>query len=63
MRWLVRLLAPRGGLVLEPFAGSGATVEAALDEGMRVVAIEKDASFVPLIASRIDRVAMRRADG
>lgn len=63
MRWLVRLITPRGGLVLEPFAGSGATVEAALDEGMRVVAIEKDASFVPLVASRIDRVAMRRADG
>lgn len=62
MRWLVRLLTPRDGLVLEPFAGSGATVEAALDEQMRVVAIEKDASFVPLIASRIDRVAMRRAD-
>lgn len=62
MQWLVRLITPRGGLVLEPFAGSGATVEAALDEGMRVVAIEKDASFVPLIASRIDRLAMRRAD-
>jgi hypothetical protein len=29
---------------------------------MRVVAIEKDPSFVPLIASRIDRVAMRHAD-
>jgi site-specific DNA-methyltransferase (adenine-specific) len=59
MRWLVRLLTPRGGLMLEPFAGSGATVEAALEEEMRVVAIEKDPSFVPLIASRIDRVAMR----
>lgn len=62
MRWLVRLLAPRGGLILEPFAGSGATVEAALEEGMRVVAIEKDASFVPLIASRVDRLAVRRTD-
>ena len=62
MRWLVRLLTPRGGLVLEPFAGSGATVEAALEEEMRVVAIEKDVSFVPLIASRIDRVAMRHGE-
>lgn len=62
MRWLVRLLTPRDGLVLEPFAGSGTTVEAALEEEMRVVAIEKDASFVPLIASRIDRVAIRRSE-
>ncbi|WP_159499411.1 site-specific DNA-methyltransferase [Microbacterium sp. 18062] len=63
MRWLVRLITPPGGLVLEPFAGSGATIEAALEEGMRVVAIEKDASFIPLIASRIDRVEMRRTEG
>lgn len=63
MRWLVRLLTPHGGLVLEPFAGSGATVEAALEEGMQVVAIEKDTSFIPLIASRIDQVAIRRAGG
>ena len=56
-----RALGDPSGYV-EPFAGSGATVEAALEEGMRVVAIEKDPSFVPLIASRIDRVAMRHAD-
>jgi site-specific DNA-methyltransferase (adenine-specific) len=62
MRWLIRLLTPPGGLVLEPFAGSGSTVEAALLEGMRVVAIEKDPTFLPLIASRVDRVTLGRGE-
>jgi site-specific DNA-methyltransferase (adenine-specific) len=55
MRWLVRLLTPPGGTVLDPFAGSGTTIEAALEEGFQVVAIEKDAEFLPLIQSRLDR--------
>lgn len=62
MRWLIRLLTPPGGLVLEPFAGSGSTVEAALLEGMRVVAVEKDPTFLPLIASRIDRVTLGQTE-
>lgn len=55
MRWLVRLVTPPGGLVLEPFAGSGTTVEACLLEGMRCVAIEREADYLPLIRQRIDR--------
>ena len=55
MRWLVRLVTPTGGLVLEPFAGSGATVEACLLEGFRCIAIEKDADHLPLITQRIHR--------
>jgi site-specific DNA-methyltransferase (adenine-specific) len=57
MRWLVGLLTKPGGVVLEPFAGSGSTVEAALSMGRRVVAVEKDTSFVPLIRARVDRLA------
>jgi site-specific DNA-methyltransferase (adenine-specific) len=57
MRWLVRLFTPARGVVLEPFAGSGTTVEAALGAGFRVVAVEKDPSFVPLIRARLDRAA------
>jgi site-specific DNA-methyltransferase (adenine-specific) len=56
MRWLVGLLTRPGGVVLEPVAGSGSTVEAALSLGRRVVAVEKDASFVPLIRSRVERL-------
>lgn len=55
MRWLVRLVTPPGGTVLEPFAGSGTTVEACLLEGFDVVAIEREADYLPLIRQRIDR--------
>ncbi|WP_219109261.1 DNA methyltransferase [Actinomyces sp. 594] len=56
MRWLVRLVTPYGGTVLEPFAGSGTTVEAALAEGMLCIAVEREASYLPLIRERIQRV-------
>ena len=59
MRWLVNLVTPRRGVVLEPFAGSGSTIEAALLDGYRVIAVEKDESFLPLIASRLDRLGQR----
>ena len=55
MRWLVRLVTPEGGVVLDPFAGSGATVEAALLEGMSPIGIEREADYVPLIQARIER--------
>jgi DNA modification methylase len=56
MRWLVRLVTPpQGGLVVDPFAGSGTTVEAAILEGFRCVAIEREADYLPLITQRIHR--------
>jgi site-specific DNA-methyltransferase (adenine-specific) len=55
MRWLVRLVTPPGGVVLEPFAGSGATVEACLLEGFRCIAIEREAEYLPLINLRVFR--------
>ena len=55
MRWLVRLVTPYGGVVLDPFAGSGTTIEAAVAEGMRAVGVEREESYLPLIASRLDR--------
>lgn len=45
MRWLVRLVTPPGGLVLDPFAGSGTTLRAAVDEGFRAVGIEQSAEY------------------
>jgi DNA modification methylase len=55
MRWLVRLVTPPGGVVLDPFAGSGTTVEAAILEGFRCIAIEREADYLPLIEARIAR--------
>lgn len=55
MRWLVRLVTPPGGLVLDPFAGSGATVEACIVEGFRCTAIEREPDYLPLIEARITR--------
>ncbi len=61
MRELVRLVTPPGGTVLDPFAGSGTTVEAALLEGMRCIAFERDPTYIPLIQTRIDHLARRPA--
>ena len=55
MRWLVRLVTPPGGTVLDPFAGSGTTVEAAILEGFRVIGIEQEQTYLPLIQERIRR--------
>lgn len=55
MRWLVRLVTPADGLVLEPFAGSGTTLEACRTENVRCVAAEMDSDYVRLIARRMAR--------
>jgi hypothetical protein len=53
MRWLVRLVTPPGGLMLDPFAGTGTTLAAARDEGMRAVGIEKDPTGAELARIRL----------
>lgn len=55
MRWLVRLVTPAGGVVLEPFAGSGTTAEACIHEHMKCIAIEREADYLPLIVSRLTK--------
>jgi site-specific DNA-methyltransferase (adenine-specific) len=57
LRWLVKLVTPPGGVVLDPFEGSGTTLEACLLEGFNHVGIEREADYLPLIMSRIDRQA------
>jgi site-specific DNA-methyltransferase (adenine-specific) len=53
MRWLVRLACPPGGLVLDPFCGSGTTGAAAAIEGRRFVGIERESPYVEIAAARI----------
>jgi DNA modification methylase len=55
MRWLVRLVTPPGGTVLEPFAGSGTTLEACIIEGFDCIGIERDAQYLPLIEARLSK--------
>ena len=55
MQWLVRLVTPPGGIVCDPFAGSGTTVEACINEGFRCIAAEAEAEYLPLIDVRIAR--------
>jgi site-specific DNA-methyltransferase (adenine-specific) len=55
IRWLVRLVTPPGGLVLDLFAGSGTTGEACLIEGFDCVLIEREADYLPLIKARLDK--------
>jgi len=55
MQRLIRLVTPPGGTVLEPFAGSGTTAEAALREGFHCIAIEREAEYLPLIMQRIQK--------
>lgn len=54
MRWLVRLLCPPGGLVLDPTAGSGTTGAAAVLEGRRFIGIELEPEYAPIAAARIE---------
>ncbi|WP_306357428.1 MULTISPECIES: site-specific DNA-methyltransferase [unclassified Nocardia] len=55
MRWLVRLVTPPGGLVLDPFAGSGTTAEACIHEHLRCIAIEREPDYLPLIRARLSK--------
>ncbi|UVK62584.1 DNA methyltransferase [Arthrobacter phage TaylorSipht] len=55
MRWLCRLVTPPGGVVLEPFAGSGTTLEAATLENFRSIGVERQPEYLPLIVSRFDK--------
>jgi len=53
MRYLCRLVTPRGGVVLDPFAGSGSTGKAAVAEGFRFIGIEREAEYVEIAKARI----------
>jgi site-specific DNA-methyltransferase (adenine-specific) len=54
MRWLVRLVTPPGGTVLDPFVGSGSTLEAAELEGFNGIGIDREADFIEIARARVD---------
>jgi site-specific DNA-methyltransferase (adenine-specific) len=53
MRYLCRLVTPPGGVVLDPFTGSGSTGKAAVCEGFDFVGIEREAEYVEIARARI----------
>ena len=53
MRYLCRLVTPPGGVVLDPFMGSGSTGKAAVLEGFRFIGIEREAEYLEIARGRI----------
>ena len=56
MQWLCRMLCPVGGLILDPFSGTGTTGEAAFRENMSAVLIERETDYQADIARRMGLV-------
>lgn len=53
MQYLVRLVTPKGGIVLDPFIGSGTTAIASLKEGFRFIGIEKNKEYIEIANARL----------
>ena len=53
MAYLVRLVTPKGGVVLDPFMGSGSTGKGAIREGMDFIGIEREDEYMEIAKSRI----------
>ena len=53
MRYLVKLVTPSGGTVLDPFTGSGSTGKAAILEGFRFIGCELTEDYIPIIEGRL----------
>jgi predicted RNA methylase len=53
MRYLCRLVTPHGGVVLDPFCGSGSTGKAAVLEGFQFIGIERDPQYVEIARARV----------
>jgi site-specific DNA-methyltransferase (adenine-specific) len=55
MRYLTRLVTPPGGLVVDPYAGSGTTGVAAIHEGFRFMGAEQDTAHALIAVTRIEQ--------
>lgn len=56
MRWLVTLVTPQGGVVLDPFAGSGTTLVACKELGRSCIGIEREPEYVEIIKRRLGEI-------
>lgn len=62
MRWLVRLVTPAGGTVLDPFTGSGTTGIAAALEGFNFVGVEREPEYRQIAVARMEWWGQHRGD-
>jgi site-specific DNA-methyltransferase (adenine-specific) len=60
MRWLVRLTTPAGGLVLDPFTGSGSTGIATVLEGKHFLGLERESDYVDIACARLTHWAAEK---
>jgi len=56
MRYLCRLVTPKGGVVLDPFMGSGSTGKGALLEGFKFIGIEVEREYFDIACARLEAV-------
>jgi len=55
--WLIRILSPHGGIILDPFAGSGTTPVAAAKSGRGYIGTEVISEYVEIAEHRLHMVA------
>jgi len=60
MQYLIRLVTPKGGVVLDPFLGSGTTGIAAHKEGVEFIGIEKEAEYSKIAKARINHYTAQK---
>jgi DNA modification methylase len=58
MRWLIRLVTPPGGIILDPFGGSGSTGLAARAENVRCILIEREPEYLNIIRQRLSQLSL-----
>ena len=54
MEYLIKMVTPKGGIVLDPFAGSGSTLVSAKENGYQYIGIERESEYINIINARLN---------
>lgn len=60
MEYLIKMVTPKGGIVLDPFAGSGSTLVAAKQNGFQYIGIELTEEYIPIIEARLNSLTQSK---